>query len=80
MAVIVSCSHPNPRWQLDAVSFAISANGEWDRSYRVGGSADTGGYYAVAPNFGCGVNQPTPEAAIRSLLQANGATAIDIRF
>ena len=78
MALTVSAKHIDPRWQLDAVPFAISANGEWDQSYRVSGSFETGGYYAIATNFGCGHNAPTPERAIRSLLQANGCTAINI--
>jgi len=70
----VSASHPNPKWQLSAEPFANVDAGEWG-DYRVKHDKALG-WYAIAPNFGCGRNASTPERAITSLLAANGCTAI----
>lgn len=72
----VSADHKDPRWQLDGAEFAVVAKGEYG-SLRVGGDA-ANGFYAIAPNFGCGKSRTTPTAAIRHLLEDNGC--VRIRF
>lgn len=72
--IIVSCTHPtSPRWQLDKVRFSVQERGEHGRDYRIGGDA-ANGYYASAPEFGCGKTRQTIEAAITQLLCDNAAT------
>lgn len=48
---------------------------------RVGSTPNEKGvrvYYADAAPYGCGKNQPTPEAAIKTLLRDNGCSNIKI--
>ena len=71
----VSAEHIAPEWCLSNVAFANVDEGEWS-SYRV--KSSNGEWYAIAPQFGCGHNKPTAEAAIRSLLLANGCHSIQI--
>jgi len=75
--LIVSASHPVPKWQLTKQPFLLVEAGEWSQSYRVGGDKEHG-YYAIATGFGCGKTHKTPKDAIHSLLLDNGCRAIHI--
>ncbi len=74
---LVSAQHIAPEWTLTNEAFADVTLGEW-ASHRVNGDA-VNGYYAIAPHFGCGHTKPTKEAAIRSLLLANGCHTVCIK-
>lgn len=73
--ILVTASHVDARWRLDSVPFSVMAHGDGHQDYRVGGD-DVNGFYAIAPNFGCGKTRKTPMEAIRHLLLDNGCTAI----
>lgn len=73
----VSASHVSPDYRLDGVAFAVISQGGTFGAYRVGGDAD-GGFYAIAPKFGCGKTAKTPADAIRSLLIDNGCQSIEV--
>lgn len=81
MSYRVSASHVSADWHLSAVTFADntedSTDTNYSASYDVRGDS-VNGYYAKAPRFGCGRHCATPERAIRSLLESNGCTAINI--
>jgi len=72
----VSANHISPVWRLDGQAFAIVEQGEYGQ-FRIGGDK-ANGYYASAPNFGCGRTHAFKADALRDLLAANGCTAIRI--
>lgn len=72
----VSAAHVSPLFALDT-HFAVIAAGDEFSAYRVGGDAKHG-YYAMAPQYGCGRTCKTLSGAIRDLLMSNGCTSIRI--
>lgn len=63
----VATSHPVTGSQWDG-----------DHTFDVSQDAGTGQYYAKADSFGCGHYAETPRQAIRSLVNANGATLVSV--
>jgi hypothetical protein len=76
--MMVSTTHKSPRWTLDDQEFALVEAGQFG-DYRVSGD-HANGYYAIAPDFGCGRTCTNPASAIRDLVYSNGCDSLTIMY